>query len=445
MMNLFQIATLIITLSALFSYVNFQYLRMPAKIGVMAIALALSLILLLGGILGLADAKEHAAEILRGINFNETLFQGMLAFLLFAGAQHLNLNDLRSEKAAVILLATVSVIVSTVVVGTATWMVLDLMRIHADLYQTLLFGALVSPTDPIAVIGIMKNAQAPKSLEVQMSGESLFNDGIGVVVFLVILELTISPTPISGLHVTMLFLEEAAGGLLFGLGAGYLVYSMLKRIDNFQVEILLTLMLAMGAYSLAEMLPIPVSAPIAVVAAGMLTGNQGRTFAMSAETREYVDRFWELIDEILNAVLFVLIGLEVLVIPFSWSFAIAGIASILITLAARWISVAGVMGLLWLARPIALGTISILTWGGLRGGISVALALSLPPMKDRDLIVAMTYMVVIFSIIVQGLTVGKLTRHFIAISASSEIDQPRLNPIKNIKDIRGSDDEVIPQ
>jgi monovalent cation:H+ antiporter, CPA1 family len=433
MMNLFQIAALLITLSALFSYVNLQYLRMPSKIGVMAIALTLSLTLLLGGILGLSDPKEQAAEILRGIDFNETLFQGMLAFLLFAGAQHLDLNDLRSEKAAVLLLATVSVVVSTVAVGTAIWLVLDLIGLHPIFHQALLFGALVSPTDPIAVIGIMKSAQAPKSLEVQMSGESLFNDGIGVVVFMVILELTVSPESISPAHVITLFFEEAVGGLLFGLGAGYLVYSMLKRIDNFQVEILLTLMLAMGAYALAEMLPIPVSAPIAVVAAGILVGNQGRAFAMSAETRENVDRFWELIDEILNAALFVLIGLEVLVIPLRWSFAIAGFASILITLAARWISVAGVMSILRLARPIALGTISILTWGGLRGGISVALALSLPPEKDRDLIVAMTYMVVIFSIIVQGLTIGKLTRHFIAATTSSEINRPTLKPMVGAK------------
>jgi CPA1 family monovalent cation:H+ antiporter len=435
-MNLFQIATVLITLSALFSYANFQYLRMPNKIGVMAIALALSLALLLAGKLGLADAREHAAEILRGIDFNETLFHGMLAFLLFAGAQNLDINALRSEKAAVVLLATVSVIVSTVVVGSAIWMVMDLIGTHADLDQALLFGALVSPTDPIAVIGIMKNAQAPKSLEVQMSGESLFNDGIGVVIFIVILELTISPAPISALHITTLFLEEAAGGLLFGLGAGYLVYSMLKRIDNFQVEILLTLMLAMAAYALAEMLPIPVSGPIAVVAAGMLVGNQGRAFAMSAETREHVDRFWELIDEILNAALFVLIGLEVLAIPWRWSFAIAGVASILITLAARWISVAGVISLLRFAQPVASGTISILTWGGLRGGISVALALSLPPMKDRDLIVAMTYIVVIFSIIVQGLTVGKLTRHFITVAASSAVEQLPLSTVKSSDEIR---------
>jgi Na+:H+ antiporter len=428
MMDFFQIATLLITLSALFSYVNFQYIRMPAKIGVMAIALALSLALLMGGLLGVAGARQQAADILRGIDFNKALLHGMLAFLLFAGAQHLDLNDLKHEKAAVVLLATVSVIVSTLVVGAAAWFFLGLIGIPMSLLAALLFGALVSPTDPIAVIGIMKNARAPKSLEVQISGESLFNDGIGVVVFLVILQLATGNTPVSGFHITVLFLEEAAGGLLFGLGAGYLAYLMLKRIDHYQVEILVTLALAMGVYSLAEALPIPLSAPIAVVAAGLLIGNQGRAFAMSAETREHVDTFWELLDETLNAVLFVLIGLEVLVIPFNWGFVIAGLVAIPITLLARWISVAGVVGVLRLAQPIAPGTISILTWGGLRGGISVALALSLPPMGERNAIVAMTYAVVIFSIIVQGLTVGKLTQRFVAAAARGEIEEPGLAP-----------------
>jgi CPA1 family monovalent cation:H+ antiporter len=428
MMDFFQIATLLITLSALFSYVNFQYIRMPAKIGVMAIALALSLALLMGGLLGVAGAREQAAEILRGIDFNKALLHGMLAFLLFAGAQHLDLNDLKHEKAAVVLLATVSVIVSTLVVGAAAWFFLGLIGIPMSLLAALLFGALVSPTDPIAVIGIMKNARAPKSLEVQISGESLFNDGIGVVVFLVILQLATGNTPVSGFHIAVLFLEEAAGGLLFGLGAGYVAYLMLKRIDHYQVEILVTLALAMGVYSLAEALPIPLSAPIAVVAAGLLIGNQGRAFAMSAETREHVDAFWELLDETLNAVLFVLIGLELLVIPFNWGFVIAGLVAIPITLLARWISVAGVVGVLRLAQPIAPGTISILTWGGLRGGISVALALSLPAIGERNAIVAMTYAVVIFSIIVQGLTVGKLTQRFVAAAARGEIEEPGLAP-----------------
>ena len=311
MMDLFQIATLLITLSALFSYVNFQYIRMPAKIGVMAIALALSLVLLISGWLGIADGKEQAAQVLRGIDFNRALLHGMLAFLLFAGAQHLDLNDLNHEKTAIVLLATVSVVVSTAVVGAAAWLMLGLVGISIGLTSAFLFGALISPTDPIAVIGIMKSARAPKSLETQISGESLFNDGIGVVVFLIVLQLATGKSPISGVGITLLFAEEAAGGLLLGLSAGYIAYLMLKRIDHYQVEILVTLALAMGVYALAEALPIPLSAPIAVVAAGLLIGNQGRALAMSPQTREHVDTFWELIDEILNAVLFVLIGLEV--------------------------------------------------------------------------------------------------------------------------------------
>ncbi len=420
MMNFFQIATILITLSALFSYVNFQYIRMPAKIGVMAIALIVSIALLISGLLGVPGARQQAAQILSGIDFNEALLHGMLAFLLFAGAQSLNLDDLRHEKTPVVLLATVSVVASTLVVGAGTYLVLRLAGARVTILDTLLFGALVSPTDPIAVIGIMKTAHAPKSLEVQIAGESLFNDGIGVVVFLVILELAVSDAPISALHVTTLFLEEAAGGLLFGLATGYVVYLMLKRIDNYQVEILLTLALAMGAYALAETLPIPISAPIAVVAAGLLIGNHGHAFAMSEETRAHVDDFWELIDEILNAVLFVLIGLEVLVIPLHWFYIAAGLLAIPITLLARWLSVAGVVGVLRLTRPMAPGTISILTWGGLRGGISVALALSLPPSPQRDVILAMTYAVVIFSIIVQGLTVGKLTARFVQEAVAAD-------------------------
>jgi CPA1 family monovalent cation:H+ antiporter len=420
MMSAFEIVTVLITLSALFSYVNFQYIGMPAKIGVMVIALVVSIALLTSGLLGAPGARQQAAQILSGIDFNEALLHGMLAFLLFAGAQSLNLNELRNEKTPVVLLATVSVLVSTLVVGAGTYLVLRLAGIHVTILDTLLFGALVSPTDPIAVIGIMKTARAPKSLEVQIAGESLFNDGIGVVVFLVILELAVSNESISALHVTTLFVEEAAGGLLFGIATGYVVYSMLRRIDNYQVEILLTLALAMGAFALAEKLPIPISAPIAVVAAGLLIGNQGRAFAMSAETREHLDDFWELLDEILNAVLFVLIGLEVLVIPLHWSYLVAGLFAIPIALLARWLSVAGVVGVLRLTRPMVPGTISILTWGGLRGGISVALALSLPPSPQRNVILAMTYAVVIFSIIVQGLTVGKLTARFVQEAAAAD-------------------------
>lgn len=426
MMDLFQIATLLITLSAVFSYVNFQYIRMPAKIGVMTIALALSLALLISGWLGVADGKEQAAQVLRGIDFNRALLHGMLAFLLFAGAQHLDLNDLNHEKTAVVLLATVSVIVSTAVVGGAVWLMLGLIGVEMGLTSALLLGALISPTDPIAVIGIMKNARAPKSLETQISGESLFNDGIGVVVFLILLQVATGKSAISVVGITLLFAEEAAGGLLLGLSAGYIAYLLLKGIDHYQVEILVTLALAMGVYALAEALPIPLSAPIAVVAAGLLIGNQGRALAMSPETREHVDTFWELIDEILNAVLFLLIGLQVLVIPFNWGFVIAGLAAIPITLLARWISAAGVVALLSLLRPIAPGTIPILTWSGLRGGISVALALSLPSMNEKNAIIAMTYAVVIFSIIVQGLTVGKLTEHFVGAAIRSNVEPPGL-------------------
>jgi len=420
MMSFFQIATILIVLSALFSYLNFRYIRMPAKIGVMAIALALSIVLLAASRFTGGAAGRQAARILSGVDFNQALLHGMLAFLLFAGAQSLNLNDLSNETIPVLLLSTVSVVLSTAIVGAALWLILTAIGVAIAFPQALLFGALVSPTDPIAVLGIMKTARAPKSLEVQIAGESLFNDGIGVVVFLVILEMAVSDAAISPLHAGTLFLEEAAGGLLFGLVAGYVVYQMLKRIDNYEVEILLTLALAMGCYAMAETLPVPVSAPIAVVAAGLLIGNQGHALAMSEETRQHLDDFWELLDEIFNAVLFVLIGLEVLVIPLHWSYAAAAVLAIPITLLARWLSVAGIVALLRLSRPMVPGTVAILTWGGLRGGISVALALSLPPGPTRPIIVAMTYAIVIFSILVQGLTVGRLTAHYVEQARAEE-------------------------
>lgn len=420
-MDSFQIAALLITITALFSYINFQYIGLPGKIGVMAIALAVSLILLISGWLGVSHGKEQAAQILSGIEFNRTLLHGMLAFLLFAAAQQLDFDDLRTESVAIVSLSTVSVVVSTVVVGAAVWAMLQTVGIKASVPASLLFGALISPTDPIAVVGIMKNAHAPKSLETQISGESVFNDGIGVVVFLVVLGLATTESSLSVLGITSLFLEEAIGGLLFGLAAGYLTYLMLKQIDHYQVEILLTLALSMGVYALAEALPISISAPIAEVAAGLVIGNTGRALAMSPITREHVDTFWELVDEILNAVLFVLIGLEVLAIPLKWGFAFAALVAIPITLVARFISVATVVGSLSLVRrfipgirPFIPGTIPVLTWGGLRGGISVALALSLPAIPERDAIITITYAVVIFSILVQGLTVGGLTEYFVA-------------------------------
>lgn len=404
-MRLLNLAAILITLSALFSYLNHRYLRLPTTIGVMLFALLLSLILIA---LGTLDPRiEHYAEqLLVQIDFNKALMLGMLSFLLFAGALHININDLARHKWVILTLASGGVLLSTLIVGTLTWWLLAGLGLQLSFAYCLLFGALISPTDPVAVLGILKTAGVPKSLETKIAGESLFNDGVAVVVFIILFRIATGGAEVSPGGVAGLFLLEALGGLLFGVVIGFAAYAMLKSVDNYQVEILITLALVMGGYALAHAMH--VSGPIAIVVAGLLIGNHGRLLAMSKTTRQHLDTFWELLDEILNAVLFVLIGLEILLLVFTRQYFMAGVLAIPIVLLARLISVGLPIGLLRKLRTFSPGVVKILTWGGLRGGISVALALSLPPGPERKLIVAITYIVVVFSIAIQGLTVGKL-------------------------------------
>jgi len=405
-MSLFEIISLLMVLTALFSYINYHMLHMPTTIGVMFIALMASLGIVLLSWLGVDIGQGHVARLLETIDFNQALLHGMLSFLLFAGAMHIKLDDLTSQKWVITVLATVGVVASTFIVGGLTWLVLDLLAIPASFIYCLLFGALISPTDPVAVIGILKTAGVPKSLETKIAGESLFNDGIGVVVFLIILELAMGSGEITFGRVALLFFEEAVGGVLLGLVIGVIAYKMLKQVNNYQVEVIITLALVMGGYALADR--IHTSGPIAIVVAGLLIGNHGRAFAMSAVTRERLDDFWELMDEILNALLFMLIGLEVLIMPFTRELFFAGLLAIIITLFARWTSVGGAVILMKTFRSFSPGAIKILTWGGLRGGISVALALSIPAVPERMTIITITYIIVVFSIIVQGMSLGKL-------------------------------------
>jgi len=395
-------------LTALFSFINYRMLRMPTTIGVMFISLVFSLGIVSLGWLGIDIGQAGVAQMLETIDFNQALLHGMLSFLLFAGAMHINLNDLKSQKWAITILATAGVVVSTFIVGSLTWLVLDFLGFPTSFLYCLLFGALISPTDPVAVIGILKTVGIPKGLETKIAGESLFNDGIGVVVFLILLELALGGGDITVGGVALLFVEEAVGGALLGLAIGMLAYQMLKRVNNYQVEVIITLALVMGGYALADR--IHTSGPIAMVVAGLLIGNHGRAFAMSEVTRRRLDDFWELMDEILNALLFMLIGLEMLVMPFTPALLIAGLAAIMITLFARWASVGGAVFLMRTFRPFSPGAIKILTWGGLRGGISVALALSIPAVPERSTIVTITYIIVVFSIITQGMTLGRLVK-----------------------------------
>ncbi|MCK5387447.1 MAG: sodium:proton antiporter, partial [Gammaproteobacteria bacterium] len=308
-MQILNTIAILLTLSAVFSYLNYRFIKLPTAIGIMLISLVLSLLLLFSGKLGFFDVAHQASALIAGIDFHATLINGMLSFLLFAGALHINLNELSKQKWVILILATVGVVSSTFMIGGVSWVILNALELNVSFIYCLLFGALISPTDPIAVIGILKTVGVPKSLEIKISGESLFNDGVAVVVFLVLLGIATGQGEASVSSIGLLFIQEAIGGAVYGLIIGGLCFYMLRSVNNYQVEVLLTLALVMGGYAFA--MAIHVSGPIAMVVAGLLIGNHGRVLAMSDSTREHLDSFWELIDEILNAVLFLLIGLEV--------------------------------------------------------------------------------------------------------------------------------------
>ncbi|HZK80076.1 MAG TPA: sodium:proton antiporter [Humisphaera sp.] len=406
-MSLFSLISVLVVLAAICSYLNHRYFRLPPTIGVMATALIASLLLLAAGSAA-TEIRAWAAALMGRINFNETVLHGMLAFMLFAGALHLDLGEMAREKWTIGLLAVFGTCISTFLVGFGACGIFRLAGFHLGLMPCLLFGALISPTDPIAVLAIIRKVGAPKRLEIQMAGESLFNDGVAVVIFLTLLEVSQGEAAPGIVNVLALLVRDVGGGILLGLAAGLLTYYMLRRVDEYQVEILLTLALTMGGYALADALHF--SAPITAVVAGLFIGNRGRAFAMSNRTRENVDTFWELIDGILNALLFLLIGLQVLVMPFNGRYILTGLYMVPATLLARWISVGAIILPLRRSLSCGRGDIRILTWGGLRGGISVAMALSLPASNAREPLLIATYVVVIFSIIVQGLTVGGLIR-----------------------------------
>ena len=407
-MGLLEVAGALLALTALFAWVNQRWIGLPTPIGVMLVALAVSLALVLAEAFDLAPAAAGARALLARVDFGETVLQGMLSFLLFAGALHVDLSDLARQKRIIGLLATVGLLVSTLIVGFGSWVLLRWLGLELPLVHCLLFGALISPTDPIAVMGILRRAGAPPSLETKIVGESLFNDGVAVVLFLVLAGVAAGQTEPQPAAIATLLVQEAVGGALFGLAAGWLAYRMLRAVDSHDVEILLTLALVTGGYALADALHL--SGPIAIVVAGLLIGNHGRLLAMSARTREHLDTFWGVLDELLNALLFVLLGLEVLVVSLEAGPLAAGVLMVPLVLLARLFSVGLPVSLLRPLRRFSPGAVRVLTWGGLRGGVSVALALSLPPGPERDLILTLTYVVVVFSVLVQGLTVGPVVR-----------------------------------
>ena len=407
-MTISEILTLTIVFAAVFAYINHRLIKWPPTIGIMILSLCTSIVLVALGKF-VPAVSEKATLLAASINFQDVLMNFMLSFLLFAGAIHIDAGKLSKERWPIIILSTLGILISTVLVGGVTWCLFQLFHLPIAFIYCLVFGALTSPTDPIAVLAILKQANIPSSLEIKISGESLFNDGVAVVVFVTLLEVSRSGVAsIDALSVGKLFLQEAVGGLIFGVLIGYIGYYALRPIDDYKVEVLVTLAMVMGGYLVAGLLH--VSGPLAMVVAGIITGNKVKDEALSHISRDYLGKFWELIDEILNAVLFLLIGLEMLVIKINGTILIIGSISILVVLFARWVSVFFPILLLRYKITFEHNAVAILTWGGLRGGLSVALALSLSPAMHRDEFVLITYIIVIFSILVQGLTIGRVTK-----------------------------------
>jgi CPA1 family monovalent cation:H+ antiporter len=407
-LEIYNLITIIIVLTALFGYINFRFIKLPATIGIMIISLVVSLMVI-------ATSWLHPGlfititDLIKTIDFNTALMKVMLAFLLFAGAIHIDVKQLKKESAAIITFSTIGVVVSTFIIAALMFVVTNWFGIPIGFIYCLLFGALISPTDPIAVLGILKKAKIPPTLEMKISGESLFNDGVAVVVFITIYEIIkVGYDNVTALQIGWLFLKEAGGGLLFGLLLGYVGFWALRSIENYVIEVLITLAIVMGGYGFADYLHI--SGPLAMVVAGIVTGNKSLEEGTSDVTRDYIDKFWEMMDEVLNAILFLLIGFEMLIIPFNQTLFWLGCVTIFIVLLARFISVAMPIAVLRFGKTFERNAIPILTWGGLRGGISVALALSLPKSSYSEVFVSITYIVVLFSIIVQGLTIGKFAK-----------------------------------
>jgi CPA1 family monovalent cation:H+ antiporter len=409
-MSLFEISAILLTASAAASYINYRWIKLPPSIGLMLLAMLAGLIGILLETLGLFDITpiEH---FLKSINFSETVFHGMLSFLLFAGALQINIQDLKNAKLPVALTATFSTFISTILIGLIFYYVASIMGFkQINLLIALLFGAIISPTDPIAVMAIIRKMNAPKSIETQIAGESLFNDGVAIVFFLTILELITNSSHVDYLQSIAFLIQETAGGLCFGIILGLIAYHLLANIHSFQTAILITLALTTGGYVLAEKLL--VSAPIAMVIAGIIIGNQYRHKAIPPDIKLQMDSFWEVIEEILNAVLFILIGLEMMIIKINVAVSVLAIICIFLTLIARYVSVAIPIFLIKPFYSFRRATALIMTWGGLRGALSIAMVLTLEHQSIKDILLPCVYFVVVFSIAVQGLTFSKLLKKY---------------------------------
>jgi len=405
-MELYYSLSVLIVLASFFAYINVRFLKLPSTIGVMVIAMAVSIFLVVFGNI-FPRTLNNISTLIAGFDFTELLMGAMLNFLLFAGAVHINLKDLREQRGPIMVFSTVSVVISTLVVGSLTYYLFPILGVQLPYIYCLLFGALISPTDPVAVLSILKEAKVKKSLETKIAGESLFNDGVAVVVFAVILQLAKegTPNPTVG-HALWLLVKEAGGGFLLGVTLGVTAARAMRKIDDYKVSVLITLSVVMGGYLIASALHI--SGPLTMVFAGIIIGNFKKRFAMSPVTKDYLDKFWELNDEILNAILFLFIGFNLLMVKDINNYWLPGFACILLVLFSRFISIWLPTKFIKFKNKFSSGTIKVLVWGGLRGGVSIALALSIDEGPSKDIIIAITYFVVVFSIIVQGLTIGKL-------------------------------------
>ena len=407
-MELYYSFSVLIILASFFAYLNIRFLKLPSTIGIMFMAMVVSIIIRFSGNYIFPETSRHLLELIHEFDFTEVLMGAMLNFLLFAGAIHVNIADLRKQRLPVMTFSTISVILSTFIVGVIVYFVAQMLHIQLDFIYCLLFGALISPTDPIAVLGILKKANVPKSLETKIAGESLFNDGVAVVLFAVLLQLAQNPDVTMSLgSILWLLTKEAGGGLLLGLILGVTASNAIKSIDDYIVSVLITLSVVMGGYLIAH--AIHISGPLTMVAAGLIIGNYGKKVTMSAETKDYLTKFWELVDEILNALLFLYIGFELLLLKDIENYWIISVIAIAIVLFARFVSI-WIPSMIVPFKPrLSKGSLIILVWGGLRGGVSIALVLAVSNPVYRDLLLEMTYFVVVFSIMVQGLTVGKLS------------------------------------
>ncbi len=406
-MELYYSFSVLIVLASIFAYINYRFLKLPSTIGIMVIAIAVSTILIFFGESLLPKTFGHLHDLMSSINFTEVLMGAMLNFLLFAGGIHININDLKEEFWPVAIFATIGVVISTFIVGFGVYYILPWVGIQLPLIYCLVFGALISPTDPVAVLSILKQANVTKALKTKVAGESLFNDGMAVVVFAVLLQLAIgTDMDITVESVGLLLIKEAGGGLLLGVLLGYATSKLMREVDDYILSVLVTLSVVMGGYLIAHQLHI--SGPLTMVAAGLFMGNFNKSFKMKSITQDYLIKFWELIDEILNAVLFLFIGFELLMIKDLDHYMIPGLIAIVVVLFARFVSIWGPTQFMSFKTRFTPQTVKVLVWGGIRGGVSIALAMSIPKSANSEIILSITYCVVVFSIIVQGLSIGKV-------------------------------------